>query len=252
MDISVSFKEKQHHIKFHLTWTRSAQCGEGPVLAVHLSESVSPFARNVGHGNISIPPLRAQNYSTIRLLTLRVKLDGTSRTTPELEHLPWTTFIRCIWNILLPIKAPFAKKCSSSDLCHFCLLSSTKSVPMYLVTCWKYKQSHIFISPCRNDPSQLQDCRTKRFSTIFGTLLVTWRQRKEILSSRHPHTSKQSMFCLFFASSNVSFSLIRETLHRFNSCAKISSPPSIFGFHLDRRDVFTRLPTLIASLTAHL
>ena len=29
-----------------------------------------------GHGNISIPPLRAQNFSTIRLLTLRVKFDG--------------------------------------------------------------------------------------------------------------------------------------------------------------------------------
>ena len=105
-----------------------------------------------GHGNISIPPLRAQNYSTIRLLTLRVKFDGISRRTPELKHLPRTAFIRCIWNILFPIKAPFAKKCSSSDLCIFCLLSSTKSVPMYLVTCWKYKQIHIFISPCRNGP----------------------------------------------------------------------------------------------------
>ena len=34
---------------------------------------------------------------------------------------------------------------------------------MCLVTFWKYKQSHIFISPCRNDPSQLQNCRTKNF-----------------------------------------------------------------------------------------
>ena len=87
------------------------------------------------HGIISIPSLRTQNYSTIRLLTLRVKFDGIWRRTLELENPPWTTFIRCIWNTLFPIKAPFAKKCSSSDLCIFCLLSSTKSAPTYLVTC---------------------------------------------------------------------------------------------------------------------
>ena len=59
-----------------------------------------------GHGNISIPWLRAQNYSTIRLLT-RVKFDGISPRTPELEHLPRTVFIRCLWIILSPIKASF-------------------------------------------------------------------------------------------------------------------------------------------------
>ena len=63
-----------------------------------------------GHGSESIPPLRAQNYRTIRLLTLCVKFDGISQRTPELEHLPWTAFIRCIWNILFPIEAPFAKQ----------------------------------------------------------------------------------------------------------------------------------------------
>ena len=63
-----------------------------------------------GHGNISIPPLRAQNYSKIRPLTLRVKFDGISPKTRELEDLPWKAFIHCIWNILFPIKAPFAKK----------------------------------------------------------------------------------------------------------------------------------------------
>ena len=179
-----------------------------------------------------------KHYSTNRLLRLHVKFDGISRRTPELEHLPWTAFIRCIWNILFPIKAPFAKKCSSFDLCIFCLLSSTKSVPMYLVTCWKYKQSHIFISPCRNDPSQLQNCRTRRFFTVFETLLVTWRQREEILSPTHPHTPKQSVFCLVFASSNVSFGLIREALHRFNGCAQIWSAPGKWKKPL--RDVFYR------------
>ena len=150
-----------------------------------------------GHGNISIPPLRAQNYSTIRLLTLRVKFDGISPRTPELEHLPWTAFIRCVWNTLFSVKAPFTKKMLLFWSLHFCLPSSTKSVPKYLVTCRKYKQSHIFISPCRNDPSQLQNCRTKRFFTVFGTLLVTWRQSTEILSPAHPktrvcfHTPKQ-------------------------------------------------------------
>ena len=165
-----------------------------------------------GHGNISIPPLRTQNYSTIRLLTLRVKFDGISRRTLELEHLPWTAFIRCIWNILFPIKAPFAKKCSSSDLCIFCLLSSTKSVPMYLVTCWKYKQSHISISPCRNDPSQLQNCEPKIF-TIYGTFFVLWRHVKNS-STRTP---QKRIFCLFFASSNVLSGLIREAHYSVKS-----------------------------------
>ena len=47
VDKSVSFKEKQRHFSSHLTWARGTHFGEGPVLAVHLSESVSPFARNV-------------------------------------------------------------------------------------------------------------------------------------------------------------------------------------------------------------
>ena len=144
-----------------------------------------------GHGNISIPPLRAQNYSKICLLRLNVKFDGISRRTAELEHLLWTASIRCIWNTLFPIKAPFAEKCPSSDLCISSLLSSTKSVPMYLLTCWKYKQSHIFIPPCRNDPSQLQNCRTKRFFTVFGTLRVTSRQRKKNSFSRTPQNKSR-------------------------------------------------------------
>ena len=51
-----------------------------------------------------------KHYNTVHLLTLRVKFDGISWRTPKLEHLPWTAFIRCIWNLLFPIKAPFAKK----------------------------------------------------------------------------------------------------------------------------------------------
>ena len=125
-------------------------------------------------------------------------------------------------------KYPSRKKCSSSDLCIFCLLSSTKSVSMYLVTYWKYKQSHIFISPCRNDPPQLQNCRRKRFLTVFGTLRVIWRQLKEMLSPAHPRT--ECILSLFFASSDVSFGLIREALHRFNGCAKIWSAPGTMNF----------------------
>ena len=108
-------------------------------------------------------------------------------------HRSWSTcckqrlFVVCEIFFFLS-KHPSRKLCSFSDLCLFCLLSSTKSVPMYLVTCWKYKQSHIFISPCRNEPSQLQNCRTQRFFTVFGTLLVTWRELQEILSPAHPKT----------------------------------------------------------------
>ena len=49
-------QRKQHHLKFHLTWARGPQFGQGPVLAVHLSESVSSFARNF--------PTWKQIYST--------------------------------------------------------------------------------------------------------------------------------------------------------------------------------------------
>ena len=85
-----------------------------------------------------------KHYSTIRLLTLCVKFDGISQRTPEMEHLPWTTFIRCVWNILFPIKAPFAKNMLLFWSLHFCLLSSTKSVPIYLLTCWKIQTESYF------------------------------------------------------------------------------------------------------------
>ena len=51
-----------------------------------------------------------KHYSRIRLLTLIVKFDGIWQRTPELEHLPWTAFIRCVWDNLFPIKGFFAKK----------------------------------------------------------------------------------------------------------------------------------------------
>ena len=56
------------------------------------SESVSPFAMATHLFHHS----RLKHYSKIRLLTLRVKSDGTSRRTPELKHQPWTAFIRCM------------------------------------------------------------------------------------------------------------------------------------------------------------
>ena len=104
-----------------------------------------------GHGNVSIPLLRAQNYSIIRLLTLRENLMEYHE-----EHRSWST---CREQHLFAIfemssflsTLPSRNKFSSSDLCIFRLLSSTKPVPMYLVTCWKYKQTHIFISSCRNE-----------------------------------------------------------------------------------------------------
>ena len=70
-----------------------------------------------------------KHYSTIRLLTLRVKFDGIWRRTPELEHLPWTAFIRCIWKILFPIKAPFAKKNAPLPIFAFfvCFLQQNQS-----------------------------------------------------------------------------------------------------------------------------
>ena len=173
-----------------------------------------------------------KHYSTIPLLTLRVKFDGISP-----RKRSWSTCrdqrLFAVFATLFPLKEPFARKMFLFWSLHFCLLSSTKPVPMYLVTCWKYNQSHIFISPCRNDPPQLQNCRTMRFLTVFGTLLVTCRQSKEILSPTHPHihtpthphTPKRSMFCLVFANLNVSFGLIREAQHGFNVCAKIWFAP---------------------------
>ena len=144
-----------------------------------------------------------------------------------------TAFIRCVWKILFLSKHPSRQKCSSSDLCIFCLLSSTKWVPMYLVTCWKNKQSHIFISPCRNDHPQLQNCRQWDFSRFLGLLLVTWRQREEILSPAHPRTK---YVCLF---------LQVPTFHSFDAwgtaplqrlCQNMSAPGTdVTGFMNDVR-----------------
>ena len=86
----------------NLTKVPYCQC-TCPSPSVHLLGSF-------GHESKSIPQFRAQNYSAIRLLTPRVKFDRISRRTLELEHLPWTAFIRRVWNILFLIKAPFAKK----------------------------------------------------------------------------------------------------------------------------------------------
>ena len=152
-----------------------------------------------------------KHYSTIRLLTLRVKFNGIWRRTLELERLPWTAFIRCIWNTMYSFSYPSRKNASFSDLYIFCLLSSTKSVPICLLARWKYKQNDIFISPCQSDPSQLQNCRIRRFFKVFETLRGTWRQHRDILSPTHPHTPKQIMFCLFVASSNVSLGLTHCT-----------------------------------------
>ena len=44
----------------------------------------------------------------------------------------------------------------------------------------------------------LQNCRTKSFLTVFGTLLVTWRQLEEILSPSYPKTENVLfLFCKF-------------------------------------------------------
>ena len=155
------------------------------------------------------------------------------------EHRSWSTCCeQCLFAVFeiysFLSQHPSRKRCSFSDLCIFCLLSSTKSFAMDIVTCWKCKKRDIFISPCRNEPSQLQNCRTRRFFTVFGTLLVTRRQHKEIFSPAPPPSTEyfltlqnRCMFRLFFANSNVSFGLIREALHRFNGGVNIWSAPSI-------------------------
>ena len=139
-----------------------------------------------------------KHYSTIRLLTLRVKCDGISQRTPELEHLPRTAFIRCVWKILFPIKAPFAKRMLLFWSLHFLSaffhkISSNVSLNMLKIQTESY--FHLTMSKWPISTAQLQD---KDFFTVFGTLHVTWRQRKEILFPTHPHTPKQSVFCLFF------------------------------------------------------
>ena len=77
------------------------------------------------------------------------------------------------------------------------------------------------------------NCKTvgqRDFSRFLGLCLWLGDNVKKF-SPTHPHTPKQSMFCLFSASSNVSFGLVHETMHRFNGCAKIWSAPG--KQHLD-------------------
>ena len=151
-----------------------------------------------GHGNMSVPPLRAQNYSTIRLLTLRVKFDRISQRTPELEHLPWTVFIRCIWNTLFLIRALFAKKMLLFRSLHFLSaffhkISSNVSRNMLKIQTESY--FHLTMSKWSILTAKLQD---KEIFTVFVTLRVTWRQRKQIYSPAHPKTDHVlSLFCKF-------------------------------------------------------
>ena len=177
-----------------------------------------------GHGHISIPPLRAQNYSTIRLLTLRVKFDGIRRGTPELEHLPWTAFIRCIWNTLFPIKAPFAKQMLLFWSLHF--LSAffhkiSSNVSRDMLKLQTESHFHLTMSKWPISTAKLQDKEIFHgFWDFAYNLASSWRNSFPHTPT-HPHTLKQSIFCLFYASSNVSLGLVREALHCFNICAKI-------------------------------
>ena len=107
------------------------------------------------------------------------------------EHWSWSTCreqrLSAVFEIYSFLsKHPSRKKCSSCDLCIFCLLSSTKSVPLYLVTCWKYKQSHIFISPCRNGPISTAKLWDKEIFHGFLRLCL-WLGNK-VKRSFLPHT----------------------------------------------------------------
>ena len=111
VDISVSFKEKQHHFKLHPHMGQKIRnLAKVPYWQCTCPSPSAHLLGIFGHGSTSVPSAQSSNYDKIRLLTLGVKFDGIWRRTPELEHLPWTAFIRCIWNILFPIKAPFAEK----------------------------------------------------------------------------------------------------------------------------------------------
>ena len=129
-----------------------------------------------------------KHYSAIRLLMLRVKFDGIWRRTPELKHLPWTAFIRCIWNTLFPIKAPFTKKMLLFWSLHFSSAFFHKISLNVSRNMLKIQTESYFHLTMSKWPISTANCRTKRFFTVFGTLLVTWRQRKEIPSPTHPHT----------------------------------------------------------------
>ena len=141
-------QRKQHHFKFHLTWARGAQFSKGPVLTVHLSESVSPIcSERAVVATCLFHRSGLKHYSTIRLLTLRVKSDRISWRTPKLEHLPWTAFIRCIWNILFPIKAPFAKKMILFWSLHFlsvCIFSMLRDTLELIL--WKKAESYFHLT----------------------------------------------------------------------------------------------------------
>ena len=131
-----------------------------------------------------------KHYSTIRLLTLSVKFVGISRRTSKLEHLPWTGFIRCIWNTLFPFKALFAKQILLFWSLHFLSaffhkISSNVSRNMLKIQTERY--FHLIMS-------KWPISTARRFFTVFGTLRKTWRQRKETLSPARTKT----VFCLFF------------------------------------------------------
>ena len=93
-----------------------------------------------------------KHYSTIRLLTLRVNLMEYDE-----EHWSWSTCREQRLFAVLGRRSFLSNTLRQKNaplliLAFFVLFSSTKSVPMCLVTCWKYKPSLIFISSRRNEP----------------------------------------------------------------------------------------------------
>ena len=124
-----------------------------------------------------------KHYSTIRLLTLHVKFNGISQRTPEMEHLPWTAFTRCIWNTLFPIKAPFAKQMLLFWYLHFLSAFFHKLSSEALLNILKIQtESYFHLTMLKWPISHCKTVGERDFSTIFETLLVTWRPRKKILS----------------------------------------------------------------------
>ena len=144
-----------------------------------------------GHGNISIPPLRAQNYRTIRLLTLCVKFDknitkNTEVGAPAVNSV-YSFYLKCTISYQSILRQKMLLFWSLHFLsAFFHKISSNISRNMLKI------QTESYFSVV---PSKWPISVAKRFFTVFGPLRVTWRQREDILPPTHP---QNRLVCFFF------------------------------------------------------
>ena len=146
------------------------------------------------------------------------------------EHRSWSTWreqrLSAVFEICSFLSKHPARKNAPFLIFAFfvCFLPQNQ----FQYTSWHAEDTNRVIFSSHHVEMSHLNCKTvgqRDFSRFLGLCLWLGANLKNP-PSRTPQN--RVFFVPFFASSNVSFGLIREALHRFNGCAKIWSAPGIY------------------------